>query len=213
MAIGDHATARTAGLKRSLTHPGSCTAPNAPSKNTSGSPIVVVRGPRLALRRSNGRRRGARPRSRTRGRRGVSEQGCAAASGFPVEAGEPLRAGGVARIANSCWLPSTLTPKRPARRMQDQVSEPREGQNAIRGGSSETEVSELTISPAGSPSGAAVTNATPVANLPSASRKERPSALVRPGCSRERHLSGATSLRRERRGRGSRTRGWRRAGA
>ena len=59
--------------------------------------------------------------------------------------------------------------------MRDQVSELRDGQNAIRGGSSETEVSEFTTSPAGSPSGAAVTNATPVANLPSASRNERAS--------------------------------------
>ena len=68
-----------------------------------------------------------------------------------------------------------FTPKRPARRMRDQVSELRDGQNEIRGGSSETEVSEFTIRPAGSPSGAAVTNATPVANLPSASRNERAS--------------------------------------
>jgi hypothetical protein len=39
----------------------------------------------------------------------------------------------------------------------------------------ETDVSEFTINPAGSRSGAAVTNATPVANLPSASRKVRAS--------------------------------------
>src|SRR5215218_860967 len=57
--------------------------------------------------------------------------------------------------------------------MRDHVSELREGQNATSGGSSETDVSEFTISPVGSPSGAAVTNATPVANLPSASRNER----------------------------------------
>jgi hypothetical protein len=36
-------------------------------------------------------------------------------------------------------------------------------------------VSEFTINPERSPSGAAVTNATPVANLPSASRNERAS--------------------------------------
>jgi hypothetical protein len=66
-----------------------------------------------------------------------------------------------------------FTPKRPARRIRDHVSELRDGQNESRGGSSDTEVSEFTINPAGSPSGAAVTNATPVANLPSASRKER----------------------------------------
>ena len=78
--------------------------------------------------------------------------------------------------------------------MRDHVSELRDGQNETRGGSSETDVSELTISPAGSPSGAAVTNATPVANLPSASRNERASgagAAVGWGC--ERHLSGATA--------------------
>src|SRR5215218_10263791 len=59
--------------------------------------------------------------------------------------------------------------------MRDHVSEPRDGQNDTRGGSSETEVSELTIRPVRSPSGAAVTNATPVANLPSASRSKRAS--------------------------------------
>ena len=66
-----------------------------------------------------------------------------------------------------------FTPKRPARRIRHHVSELRDGENDSRGGSSETEVSEFTINPAGSPSGAAVTNATPVANLPSASRNER----------------------------------------
>src|SRR5215218_9261477 len=57
--------------------------------------------------------------------------------------------------------------------MRDHVSELREGQKETSGGSSETDVSEFTISPVGSQSGAAVTNATPVANLPSASRNER----------------------------------------
>src|SRR5215207_11618380 len=83
---------------------------------------------------------------------------------------------GVARLAKpSCRRASTLTAKRPVRRMRDQVSELREGQNDTSGGSSETEVSEFTINPAGSPSGAAVTKATPVANLPSASRNDRAS--------------------------------------
>jgi hypothetical protein len=59
--------------------------------------------------------------------------------------------------------------------MRAQVSELRAGQNDSNGGSSETDVSELTINPAGSLSGAAVTNATPVVNLPSASRNERAS--------------------------------------
>ena len=57
--------------------------------------------------------------------------------------------------------------------MRDHVSELRDGQNRTSGGVSETEVSELTISPAGSPSGAAVTNAMPVAKRASASRNER----------------------------------------
>ena len=59
--------------------------------------------------------------------------------------------------------------------MRDQVSELREGQNDTSGGSSETDVSEFTISPVGSPSGAAVTKATPVAKRPSASRNARAS--------------------------------------
>src|SRR5215207_10250292 len=84
---------------------------------------------------------------------------------------------GVARLSKpSCRRASTLTAKRPPRRMRDHVSELREGQNDTRGGSSETDASELTISPAGVPSTAAVTNATPVANLPSAVRNERPSS-------------------------------------
>jgi hypothetical protein len=58
---------------------------------------------------------------------------------------------------------------------RDQVSELRDGENETRGGSSETDVSEFTISPAGLPSGAAVMNATPVASLPRASRNERAS--------------------------------------
>src|SRR3954470_13420677 len=57
--------------------------------------------------------------------------------------------------------------------MRDHVSDWRDGQNNTSGGSSETDVNEFTINPAGSPSGAAVTNATPVANLPTASRNER----------------------------------------
>jgi hypothetical protein len=50
--------------------------------------------------------------------------------------------------------------------MRDHVSELRAGQKEIRGGVRETDVRELTIKQVGSPSGAAVTNATPVANLP-----------------------------------------------
>src|SRR5438270_343308 len=70
--------------------------------------------------------------------------------------------------------------------MRDHVSELRDGQKETRGGSSETDVSEFTIRPAGSPSGAAVMKATPVANLASASRNERAS---RAGAT----LSGAAS--------------------
>src|SRR3954452_12681259 len=57
--------------------------------------------------------------------------------------------------------------------MRDHVSERRDGLNETSGGSSETDASEFTISPAGSPPGAAVTNATPVAKRPSASRNSR----------------------------------------
>src|SRR3954452_18542078 len=57
--------------------------------------------------------------------------------------------------------------------MRDHVSERRDGLNDTSGGSSETDASEFTISPAGSPPGAAVTNATPVAKRPSASRNSR----------------------------------------
>jgi hypothetical protein len=64
--------------------------------------------------------------------------------------------------------------------MRCQASDVRAGQNETRGGSSETDASELTIKPAGSPRGLAVTNATPVANRPSASRNERgPGARAR----------------------------------
>src|SRR3954471_12088353 len=59
--------------------------------------------------------------------------------------------------------------------MRDHVSESREGLKDTRGGSSETDASEFTISPAGSPPGAAGTNATPVAKRPSASRNSRAS--------------------------------------
>src|SRR3954467_2129494 len=59
--------------------------------------------------------------------------------------------------------------------MRDHVSERRDGLNETSGGSSETDALEFTISPAGSPPGAAVTNATPVAKRPSASRNSRAS--------------------------------------
>jgi len=58
--------------------------------------------------------------------------------------------------------------------MRAHVCEVRDGQIEIRGGSSETELNELTTSPRGSPAGAAVTKATPVANLDNASRNESP---------------------------------------
>src|SRR3954454_4494578 len=62
--------------------------------------------------------------------------------------------------------------------MRDHVSERRDGLNDTSGGSSETDAREFTISPAGSPPGAAVTNATPVAKRPSASRNSRASGGV-----------------------------------
>jgi hypothetical protein len=65
--------------------------------------------------------------------------------------------------------------------MRDHVSELREGANDSRGGSSETDVSEFTIRPAGSPLGAAVTKATPVGNRPRASRNERVSGAASTG--------------------------------
>ncbi len=105
---------------------------------------------------------------------GVGEQRYAVCSEFPVEAANRSASAGVARFAKgSCRRPRMFTAKCRARRIRDHVSEPRDGENESRGGSSETEVSEFTINPAGSPSGAAVTKATPVANLPSASRNER----------------------------------------
>src|SRR5215218_7357990 len=104
---------------------------------------------------------------------------------------------GVARIAKrSCCRPRTFTAKRPVLRMRCQVSELREGQNDTRGGSSETEVSELTISPAGWPSGAAVMKATPVANLPSASRNERASSAGAAGRGGWAGAAGAISVER-----------------
>ena len=65
--------------------------------------------------------------------------------------------------------------------MRDHVSELRDGQKEMRGGASETDVSEFTINPVGSASGAAVTKATPVANLASASRNERDRRRLRHG--------------------------------
>jgi hypothetical protein len=57
--------------------------------------------------------------------------------------------------------------------MRDHVSDVCDGQKAMSGGSSETDVSEFTIRPAGSPAGAAVTKAIPVVNLERAFRKVR----------------------------------------
>jgi len=82
-------------------------------------------------------------------------------------------AGVARRTKRSCLRPSTLTPKRLVCRMRDHVSDVRDGQKAMSGGSSETDVSEFTIRPAGSPAGAAVTKAIPVVNLERAFRKVR----------------------------------------
>jgi hypothetical protein len=113
---------------------------------------------------------------------GVGEQRYAVASGLPIKAGEAVRAGRGRTLCEALLvLPEMFTPKRRARRMRDHVSELRAGQNDTRGGSSETDVSEFTIKPAGAPSGAAVTNATPVANLASASRNERASGAAATG--------------------------------
>src|SRR4051812_23919282 len=79
-----------------------------------------------------------------------------------------------------------FTPSRSAPRMRDHVIEVREAQNDSSGGSSDTDARELTIRPAGSPPTVVVTNATPVANAPSASRKAR--ASVEGGDGAERHV-------------------------
>jgi hypothetical protein len=107
---------------------------------------------------------------------GVGEQWCAAGPGLPVEAGESVRAGRGRACRDRLVLSSQHVDADASRpRIRDQVSEVRDAQNETSGGSSETEASEFTISPAGAPSGAAVTKATPVVNLPSASRNERAS--------------------------------------
>ena len=98
----------------------------------------------------------------------------ARATGMPVQPGKRSAPGGVARATNaSCSALRMLTPNWPVFRMRDHVSDAREGETRTSGGSSETELNELTITPAGSPAGAPVTNVTPVANLESASRNER----------------------------------------
>jgi hypothetical protein len=172
-------------------------------------------GRRRVLRRSSGRRRGARRRSRTRGRRGRPSAGVHRRAGAPSRGrriGPPRGVWPVVRTARAVAR-ARLTPKRPARRIRVQVSELRAGENDTRGGSSETDASEFTISPAGSPPGAAVTKATPVANLARASRNERGSDAGAGWAGAASAISGATALRPEQRGRGSRRRGWRRAGA
>ena len=96
----------------------------------------------------------------------------------PVEAGEAVCAGGGRALCEMLVLaPEHVDAEAPRRRMRDQVSERRDGQERDRWcGSSETDVSELTNNPVGSPSGAAVTKATPVANLAEcvAERASRP---------------------------------------
>jgi hypothetical protein len=95
----------------------------------------------------------------------VREQWYAAVSELPVEAGEAV---GVGRRRASCE-PLVLASQHVDAEAQGSThARPRERAagraNDTRGGSSETDVSDLTINPAGLPSGAAVTNATPVAN-------------------------------------------------
>jgi hypothetical protein len=104
---------------------------------------------------------------------------CPGSQSRPAKRSAP---GGLARVTRcSCRGARTLTAKRRVRRIRDHVSELRAGQNEISGGSSETDVSELMIRPAGSPSGAAVMNVTPVANRASASRTDVFPALPRRG--------------------------------
>src|SRR6185312_8524947 len=75
---------------------------------------------------------------------------------------------------------------RAAPRIRDHVIEVRDAQNDTSGGSSDTDASELTIRPVGSPSTSVVTNATPVVNAPSASRNDR--ASMQGGCGAECHV-------------------------
>src|SRR4051794_25398906 len=82
--------------------------------------------------------------------------------------------------------------------MRDQVSESREGENETRGGSSETDASELTISPAGSPPRAAGAKATRVAKRPSASRNSRASGGGAPRMASARGMSVERRLLAER---------------
>jgi hypothetical protein len=103
----------------------------------------------------------------------IGEQRHAAGPKLPLGTGEAVSSSRGGAADEPFVLAVEHVPKRPFRRIRCQVSELRAGQKAISRGSSDTDVSELAIRPAGSPSGAAVINATPVANLPSASRNAR----------------------------------------
>src|SRR2546421_2999075 len=113
---------------------------------------------------------------------------CPGSQSRPAKRSAP---GGLARVTKcSCCRPRTLTPKRLARRMRDHVSEFRDGQNETSNGSSETDVNELMIRPAGSPSCAPVTNATPVAKELGGellSDRDQARAGVGMGCEFNRH--------------------------
>src|SRR5262249_1288584 len=96
-----------------------------------------------------------------------------------------------------------LMPNASQARIRDQVNESRDGQTAISGGSSETDVNAFTSSPIGPSSSAAVTRVTPVAKRPRALRK----AAVSNGVGRAiaavdiAFLSAGPRARRGRRGR------------
>ena len=141
----------------------------------------------------------------------VDERRYAAATGLQVKAGETVRPGrGGAQRERSCCRPNTFKPKCRARRMRDQVSELRDGQNETRAARARR-TSASHDQPRGSPSGAAVTKATRMANRPSAFRNARASDDEPGGgwsCERSR-WSWVPSPGRRRRG--SRRLGWRRA--
>jgi hypothetical protein len=132
---------------------------------------------------------------------GVREQRHAPASRLPARPAKRPAPGGVARFAKrSCRRPSTLTPKRPARRMRDHVSELRDGQNDTSGGSSETARRRLRSTPRAcrpAPPWRRDAGGEPAGRGAKGARVGRRRGV---GIGREHHLNGATPLRLGRRG-------------
>ena len=99
-----------------------------------------------------------------------------AAATSPPPVRRTCRAGkGAPRSAKStatscCRRERMLTTNRPLLAMAASVREPWPSETRTSSGSSETDVNELSVMPAGSPSTSAVTTVTPVANSPTHSR-------------------------------------------